>query len=59
MRGVNNTEQPDQGGWDGKFVQTNPEKNHWFDVPMGTKAVYMWKPDYQEEFKARANWMLP
>lgn len=59
LRGVNNPEQPDQGGWGGKFVQTDPEKNHWFDDPMGAKAVYMWKPDYQEEFQQRADWMLP
>ena len=59
LRGVNNPEQPDQGGWGGKFVQTDPEKDHWFDDPIGAKAVYMWKADYQEEFKHRADWMLP
>jgi len=59
LRGVNNPEQPDQGGWGGKFVQPDPEKNHWFDDPMGAKAVYMWKPYYQEEFKQRADWMVP
>ena len=59
LRGVNDPEQPDQGGWGGKFVRPDPERNHWFDDPMGTKAVYMWRAEFQQEFARRADWMLP
>ena len=58
LRGVNDPEKPDQGGWGGKFVQPDSTRNHWFDDPMGTKAVYMWRADVQKEFAHRANWML-
>jgi hypothetical protein len=59
VRGVNDPEKPDQGGWGGTFLRPDPEKNHWFDDPMGTKAVYRWRAEVQEEFKRRADWMLP
>jgi hypothetical protein len=59
LRGVNDPEKPNIGGWGGKFVNPDPKKNHWFDDPMGTESVYIWRQDYQEEFKERANWMLP
>jgi hypothetical protein len=59
MRGINNPEKPDQAGWGGKFVQPDPQKNHWVDDPMGPKAVYQWRADVQEDFKIRADWMLP
>ncbi len=59
LRGVNDPEQPDQGGWGGKFVQPDPTRNHWFDDPMGTKAVYMWRADVQADFARRTDWMLP
>jgi hypothetical protein len=58
VRGVNDPEKPDEGGWGGKFVRPDPEKNHWFDHPMGTKAVYQWRAEVQKEFKRRADWML-
>ena len=35
VRGVNDPEKPNQGGWGGKFVRPDPRKNHWFDDPMG------------------------
>lgn len=57
MRGVNDPERPDQGGWGGKFIQPNPTRNHWFDDPMGTRAVSMWRAEYQDEFRIRASWM--
>ena len=59
VRGVNAPDKPDQSGWGGKFVQPDPTKNHWWDDPMGPKAVYQWRPDVQEELKIRADWMLP
>jgi hypothetical protein len=59
VRGVNDPEKPDQGSWGGKFVQPDPEKNHWFDDPMGAEAVYQWRVDVQAELKQRADWMIP
>ena len=59
VRGVNDPEKPDEGGWGGKFVRPDPEKNHWFDDLMGPKAVYQWRAQVQKEFKRRADWMLP
>jgi len=59
VRGVNDPEKPDEGGWGGKFVRPDPERNHWFDDPMGPEAVYQWRAEVQKEFKRRADWMLP
>lgn len=59
VRGVNDPEKPHEGGWGGKFIQPDPEKNHWIDDPMGPQAVYAWRADVQEELKRRADWMLP
>lgn len=59
LRGVNDPEKPNQAGWGGKFIQPDPAKNHWFDDPMGPKAVYMWREYFQPEFAQRANWMMP
>jgi hypothetical protein len=56
---VNDPEKPDQGGWGGTFIQPDPEKNHWYDDPMGREAVFRWRADVQGEFKQRADWMLP
>ncbi|MCB0132730.1 MAG: DUF1593 domain-containing protein, partial [Caldilineaceae bacterium] len=59
VRGVNDPEKPDQGGWGGKFIQPDPQKNHWWDDPVGPEAVYRWRADVQAELKERADWMLP
>ena len=59
VRGMNDPEKPDQGGWGGKFVQLYPEKNHWSDDPMGPETVCRWRADVQAELKQRADWMLP
>lgn len=59
LRGLNDPEQPGQGGWGGKFVRPNPSKNHWFDDPGGTQAVFRWRAEVQEDFARRAGWMLP
>jgi len=59
LRGVNDPEQPGQGGWGGKFVQSDSTRNHWFDDPMGPKAVYMWRKVVQEDFAQRTKWMIP
>jgi hypothetical protein len=59
IRGVNDPEKPDQGGWGGKFVRPDPSKNHWFDDPAGTQTVYRWRLQVQEEFARRADRMRP
>ncbi|MBZ0302843.1 MAG: DUF1593 domain-containing protein [Anaerolineae bacterium] len=59
VRGVNDPEKPDQGGWGGKFVQPDPAKKHWWDDPIGPEAVYKWRPDVQADLADRADWMLP
>jgi len=60
LRGINNPETPQQGGWGGRFICPDPNKNHWYDdSSIGTKAVYMWRNDVQKEFEERADWMIP
>jgi hypothetical protein len=59
VRGLNDPEKPDQGGWGGKFVRPESSKNHWFDDRAGTQTVSRWRPQAQKEFALRANWMLP
>ena len=59
VRGVNDPEKPYENGWGGKFVQDNPQTNHWFDDALGEAAVYRWRPAVQAELKQRADWMLP
>lgn len=59
LRGVNDPEKPDQGGWGGKFVQPDPSRNHWFDDPAGMQSVFRFRPEIQAEFARRADWMLP
>lgn len=58
VRGLNDPEQPNQGGWGGKFVRPDSAGNHWFDGP-GPQSVYKWRAQVQEEFARRADWMLP
>ncbi len=59
LRGVNDPEKPDQPGWGGQFVRRDVSKNHWFDDPAGTKAVYRWRVEVQAEFARRTDRMLP
>lgn len=59
LRKVNDPERPDQASWGGTFVRVDPSKNHWFDAPVGTKAVWRWRADVQKEFAERTAWMLP
>jgi hypothetical protein len=59
VRGLNDSEKPDQGGWGGKFVRPDPSKKHWFDDPAGHRTVFRWRPQVQAEFALRADWMLP
>jgi hypothetical protein len=59
VRGLNDAETPDQGGWGGRFVRPDPARNHWFDDPAGPQTVARWRPQVQEEFAVRADWMLP
>ncbi len=58
LRGINDPEQPIQGGWGGQFVQPDPAKYHWFDGPEGPRSVYKWREQFQEEFAERADWMV-
>jgi PKD repeat protein len=57
VRGLNDPEKPDQGGWGGKFVRRDPAKNHWFDDPAGAETVYRWRAESQADFARRADWM--
>ncbi len=59
VRGLNDPEEPDQGGWGGQFVRPDSSRNHWFDDPAGPQTVYRWRQQVQAEFALRANWMLP
>ena len=40
VRGLNDPEKPDQPGWGGQFVRPDSAKNHWFDDPIGGKAIW-------------------
>jgi hypothetical protein len=59
LRGLNDPEKPDQGGWGGKFVRPDSARNHWFDDPAGMRVVFRFRPKVQEDFARRADWMLP
>ncbi len=58
LRGLNDPEQPDQGGWGGQFIRVSPDKNHWMDDPKGGITVWKWRSEVQKEFEERADWML-
>jgi hypothetical protein len=57
-RGLNDPEKPDQPGWGGQFVRPNPAKNHWFDDPVGGKAIWRWRAEVQADFARRLDWMV-
>lgn len=57
LRGVNDPEKPEQAGWGGQFQKPNPAKNHWFDVAEGSKAVWRWRKEFQEDFARKLSWM--
>ena len=57
VRGLNDPERPEQGGWGGKFVRPDPSRNHWFDDPAGPESVWRWRRDVQADFARRAAWM--
>jgi hypothetical protein len=59
VRGLNDPDQPGQGGWGGRFVRPDPAKSHWFDDPAGPETVFRWRGEVQKEFAERADWMLP
>lgn len=58
VRGLNDSEKPDQPGWGGQFIQPNPARRHWFDDPAGTVTVSRWRAEVQADFARRADWML-
>jgi hypothetical protein len=58
IRGLNDPEKPDQGGWGGRFVRPNSSSKHWFDDPAGPKTVSMWRAAVQQDFARRADWMV-
>ncbi len=58
VRGLNNPERPDQAGWGGRFVRRDPSRNHWFDDPAGGETIWRWRPEVQQDFARRADWML-
>ena len=59
LRGLNDPEKPDQGGWGGRFVRPDPTRNHWFDDPEGPRTVWRWRADYQGELATRIGWSSP
>jgi len=58
IRGLNDPEKPDQGGWGGRFVRPSSSSKHWFDDPAGPKTVSMWRAAVQQDFARRADWMV-
>lgn len=58
VRGLNDPEKPDVGGWGGRFVRPDPSRNHWFDDPAGGQTVSRWRAEVQEDFARRADWMV-
>ena len=58
-QGINNPEKPNEASFGGEFVQRDCSKNHWFDTLEGSKAVYKWRKQVQEDFAQRADRMLP
>jgi hypothetical protein len=57
VRGLNDPEKPDQQSWGGTYVRRDPARNHWFDSPDGTRSVWRWRADVQQDFAQRADWM--
>lgn len=58
VRGMNDPEKPNQESWGGQYEQRDPCRNHWYDGP-GATSVSKWLPEIQQDFAARADWMLP
>lgn len=58
MRGINNPDNPAQGGWGGQYALASGATNHWVDC-CGGGTISMWKTQYDSEFAQRADWMLP
>jgi hypothetical protein len=56
-RGINDPDDPTQPSWGGQYVQVD-STNHYIDGP-GKSTISEWSRDFQEEFRERANWMLP
>jgi len=57
LRGINDPEDPSQGGWGGRFVRPDRRSHHWLDAPEGPEAVYRWRVEVQREFAERTLWM--
>jgi hypothetical protein len=55
-RGINNPEDPTQPSWGGQYVRKGTT-NHYVDGP-GASSISRWRPQFQAEFKERADWML-
>ena len=56
-RGINDPEDPTQPSWGGQYKR-RPGTNHYVDGP-GRSSISKWRDQYQNEFKERADWMLP
>ncbi len=55
-RGINNPEDPTQGGWGGQYKR-KANTNHYVDGPGGS-SISRWRKDYQKEFAERADWCV-
>jgi len=56
-RGINNAEDPTQPSWGGQYIRVG-KTNHFVDG-VGKSTITKWSNDFQDDFKIRADWMLP
>jgi hypothetical protein len=55
MRGINDAENPAQGGWGGQY-RRDGATNHWLDA--SGNSIKAGRATYQAEFALRADWMV-
>ena len=67
MNGLNSIENPEWGGWGGRYVEDKPNffrdtDDSCYDVSLGKitvsprTTVFRWRPDFQNDFAARIDW---
>ena len=52
-RGLGDLNDPEMGGWGGRFQRSQTGSAHWVDSPEGTAAVTRWHDARQRDFAAR------
>lgn len=53
LRGLNDPEKPDYGGWGGRFEKAGSGNAHWVDAPEGAASIIRWLHARQNDFAAR------